>query len=154
MRAAKIVAPREWAVEELPSPEPGEGECRVAVEACGICGSDLHFLDHGLFAPGLVPGHEMAGIIDVVGPGCNGLREGQPFPMLLKECTLAFSNCYCHGGAERADFEVAAGLIDTERELLGRLVTHRLPLAEVSRSFELAADKRSGAVKVAIQPAP
>ena len=47
MRAV-IIRQGELVVEELPVPEPGEGEVLVKTIACGICGSDLHFLKNGL----------------------------------------------------------------------------------------------------------
>ena len=63
---------------ELPIPEPGPGEVRVAVEACGICHSDA-FVKEGLW-PELelprVPGHEVAGRIDAVGEGVDAWKVG------------------------------------------------------------------------------
>lgn len=63
---------------ELPIPEPGAGQVRVAVEACGICHSDA-FVKEGLW-PELelprVPGHEVAGRVDAVGDGVVGLEPG------------------------------------------------------------------------------
>lgn len=62
-----------------PVPEPGPGEVRVRVEACGVCGSDL-FLQKGGFGDRVpfpvVPGHEAAGIIDAVGPGVTAVNPG------------------------------------------------------------------------------
>jgi alcohol dehydrogenase/propanol-preferring alcohol dehydrogenase len=59
-------------------PEPGPGEVRVKVQACGICHSDVVVKD-GLL-PGVrypaVPGHEIAGVIDAVGPGVVGWTAG------------------------------------------------------------------------------
>jgi 2-desacetyl-2-hydroxyethyl bacteriochlorophyllide A dehydrogenase len=54
-----------------PIPEPGPGEARVRIEACGVCGSDLFLQAGGFGAEKLpvVPGHEAAGVIDAVGPG-------------------------------------------------------------------------------------
>jgi propanol-preferring alcohol dehydrogenase len=60
-------------------PEPGPGEVRVRVEACGVCGSDL-FLQKGGFGEDKlprVPGHEAAGRVDALGPGVEDLTEGQ-----------------------------------------------------------------------------
>lgn len=63
---------------ERPIPEPGPGEVRLRVEACGICHSDA-FVKDGLF-PGIayprVPGHEVAGRIDAAGPGVAGWEVG------------------------------------------------------------------------------
>jgi len=59
-------------------PEPGPGQVRIKVEACGICHSDM-FVKSGAF-PGLVmpriPGHEIAGRIDAVGPNVNAWKKG------------------------------------------------------------------------------
>lgn len=64
---------------ERPLPEPGPGEVRVRVEACGVCGSD-HFLQAGGFGPGVgfpvVPGHEAAGRVDALGDGVAGFAVG------------------------------------------------------------------------------
>jgi len=64
--------------EERPVPEPGPGEVRIKVHACGICHSD-HFVTGALW-PGLelprVPGHEIAGVIDTVGEGVTQLAAG------------------------------------------------------------------------------
>jgi D-arabinose 1-dehydrogenase-like Zn-dependent alcohol dehydrogenase len=60
-------------------PEPGPGHVRIKVHACGICHSDS-FTKEGTF-PGLqyprVPGHEIAGLIDAIGPGVAGWKTGQ-----------------------------------------------------------------------------
>lgn len=64
---------------ERPIPEPGPGEVRVKVQACGVCHSDSMAVD-GHF-PGVtfpvVPGHEVAGVIDAVGEGVPGWSVGQ-----------------------------------------------------------------------------
>jgi len=74
MRAA--VATGGLHVEEVPLPEPGPGEVRVRVLACGICGTDLHFEKAGLWAPGCIPGHEMLGEVDALGDGADGVARG------------------------------------------------------------------------------
>jgi D-arabinose 1-dehydrogenase-like Zn-dependent alcohol dehydrogenase len=64
---------------ERPIPEPGRGQVRIKVEACGICHSDVLVKD-GLW-PGLpyprVPGHEIAGRLDALGPDVAGWKTGQ-----------------------------------------------------------------------------
>lgn len=66
-------------LSERPIPSPGPGEVRVRVEACGICHSDVFSKQGGY--PGsswpLVPGHEVAGVVDEVGPGVEGSQDGQ-----------------------------------------------------------------------------
>lgn len=62
-----------------PIPEPGPGEVRVRVEACGVCGSD-HFLQAGGFGAKvpfpIIPGHEAAGRVDAVGEGVRDWSIG------------------------------------------------------------------------------
>jgi D-arabinose 1-dehydrogenase-like Zn-dependent alcohol dehydrogenase len=62
-----------------PTPEPGRGQVRIKVEACGICHSDL-LVKEGYW-PGIqyprVPGHEIAGRIDAVGPDVTQWKPGQ-----------------------------------------------------------------------------
>jgi D-arabinose 1-dehydrogenase-like Zn-dependent alcohol dehydrogenase len=64
---------------ERERPEPESGQVRIKVQACGVCHSDS-WAKEGSF-PGvhypLIPGHEIAGIIDAVGPGVNTWKTGQ-----------------------------------------------------------------------------
>jgi L-iditol 2-dehydrogenase len=65
--------PGEIALEERPVPRPGTNEVLVEVKAVGVCGSDVHFYEHGrigqvtVTAP-LILGHESAGVVAAVGP--------------------------------------------------------------------------------------
>lgn len=77
MRAACIRGPGRVELTRIARPEPGPGEVRVAVEACGICGSDLHLFHAGFFAPGTVPGHEAAGRVDALGADVAGFAAGE-----------------------------------------------------------------------------
>jgi len=69
--------PLEWT--ELPDPEPGPGEIRVRMLACGVCRTDLHVVDGDLPDPHLpiIPGHEIVGRIDKLGAGVTDLQPGQ-----------------------------------------------------------------------------
>ena len=64
---------------ELADPDPGRGEIRVKVGACGVCRTDLHVVDGDLPDPTLpiIPGHEIVGRIDRIGPGVEGLSVGE-----------------------------------------------------------------------------
>lgn len=65
-------------VEEVPYPVAGPGEVVLRIAACGLCGSDVHFLE-GMPAPGPVPitlGHEPAGTVEAVGDGVHGWAIG------------------------------------------------------------------------------
>jgi len=79
MRAAvlpAVGAPLE--IVERPIPQPGPGQARVRIEACGVCGSDL-FLQRGGFGADklpCVPGHEAAGVVDAVGEGVRAVAPG------------------------------------------------------------------------------
>lgn len=77
VQVARAKGPLELVEKEIP--EPGPGWVRIKVEACGICHSDS-FVVEGLF-PGIqyprVPGHEVTGVIDVVGSGVETWKPGQ-----------------------------------------------------------------------------
>ena len=77
MRAAVIAQAYKLETRELKSPHVGPGEVRVRVAATGVCGTDLH-LYGGHFDPvyPLVPGHEIAGVVDEVGAGVLDIHEG------------------------------------------------------------------------------
>jgi alcohol dehydrogenase, propanol-preferring len=64
---------------ERPLPEPGPGEVRVRVQACGVCGSDLFLQQGGFGADKLprIPGHEAAGVVDALGQGVEGFAAGE-----------------------------------------------------------------------------
>ena len=65
-------------LEELPTPTPGPGEIRVRVRCCGLCHTDLHTVEGDLQLPRLpvVPGHQIVGIVDTLGPGTHVFKEG------------------------------------------------------------------------------
>jgi threonine dehydrogenase-like Zn-dependent dehydrogenase len=71
MRAARFSGPgTPVRIEEVPYPEPGPDEVVVRVAACGVCGSDLHFLeDIPLPTSPITLGHEPAGTIESIGTG-------------------------------------------------------------------------------------
>ncbi|HEU4342282.1 MAG TPA: alcohol dehydrogenase [Candidatus Binatia bacterium] len=80
MRVAQVTRPNgPFEIVEREIPEPGAGQVRIKVEACGICHSDS-VTKEGTW-PGIeyprVPGHEVAGIIDAVGGGVAGWTDGQ-----------------------------------------------------------------------------
>jgi D-arabinose 1-dehydrogenase-like Zn-dependent alcohol dehydrogenase len=80
MRVAQVSRPKgPFEIVEREIPEPAAGTVRIRVHACGICHSDS-VTREGLF-PGIqyprVPGHEVAGVIDAVGPGVAGWEAGE-----------------------------------------------------------------------------
>jgi propanol-preferring alcohol dehydrogenase len=65
------------ALVEAPVPRPGPGEVAIAVEACGVCRTDLHILEGEVPARlPIVPGHQAAGRVAAVGPGVVGFAPG------------------------------------------------------------------------------
>ncbi|MBI1963793.1 MAG: alcohol dehydrogenase catalytic domain-containing protein [Candidatus Rokubacteria bacterium] len=80
MRAARFYAAREpLRIEEVEARAPGHGEVRIAVEACGICGTDLHVAIEGTIQLPQTPiilGHEAAGVVAAVGAGVTRWKAG------------------------------------------------------------------------------
>ncbi len=81
MRVATVVGPRQIRLEEAPVPAPGPGDALVRIEAVGICGSDLHYYAHGRIGDSRLPaghvlGHEVAGVVDALGPDTAGPAPG------------------------------------------------------------------------------
>src|SRR5262250_147923 len=78
-KAVEVSAPGTLRVVERPVPEPGAGQVRIRVEACGICHSDAAVVT-GAY-PGLelprVPGHEAVGRIESLGGGVSRWKIGQ-----------------------------------------------------------------------------
>jgi propanol-preferring alcohol dehydrogenase len=64
---------------ERDAPEPAAGEVRVRVSVCGVCRTDLHLAEGDLSPHGndVVPGHEIVGVVDRLGPGAGRFRIGQ-----------------------------------------------------------------------------
>ena len=95
----KIGAPLEWM--ELADRQPGPGEIRVKVAACGVCRTDLHVVDGELPDPKVpvIPGHEIVGRIDALGAGVEGLSLGERvgIPWLGHTCGVC---PYCIGNQE------------------------------------------------------
>ena len=80
MKVAQVPGPGgDFEIVEREIPDPGVGQVRIQVQACGVCGSDA-FTKEGSW-PGIqyprVPGHEVAGIIDAVGAGVSTWKKGQ-----------------------------------------------------------------------------
>ncbi|QPC91631.1 zinc-dependent alcohol dehydrogenase family protein [Mesorhizobium sp. INR15] len=84
----RLKSPLAWM--ELPDRQPGPGEIRIQITACGVCRTDLHVVDGELPNPVLpvIPGHEIVGRVDAIGPGVVGLVDGERVgvPWLGRTC--------------------------------------------------------------------
>lgn len=80
MKAAVFLGNGKFETREVTLPEPGEGQVLLRVAACGVCGTDVHIY-HGdkgsaKVSPPVVLGHEVAGIVEKIGPGVSSLSVG------------------------------------------------------------------------------
>lgn len=89
------------AIEEMPTPTLRDGEVLLRVAACGLCHTDLHYLDHGVPTfqkPPIILGHEAAGTVERIGPGVSGVATGD---RVLAPSVWACGRCrYCRAGRE------------------------------------------------------
>jgi len=98
MRALLLSEYKTLSVVDMPVPEPGDDEVLVRVQACGICGSDVHGYDGstGRRIPPLVMGHEAAGIVERTGAGVEGFAAGE---RVTFDSTVSCGRChFCHRG--------------------------------------------------------
>ncbi len=88
-------------VTDVPTPSPSAGEVLVRVAGCGMCHTDLHYLDHGVKTfkdPPIVLGHEAAGTVESVGVGVDETLVGS---RVLIPAVLSCGRCpYCRKGRE------------------------------------------------------
>jgi propanol-preferring alcohol dehydrogenase len=138
MRAMVLHAPgQRLCLEERPEPVPRAGEVLLRVEACAVCRTDLHIVDGELSLPRLpiVPGHEIVGIVERVGPGVDTLTRGMRVgvPWLGGTC----GHCvYCVGEHENLCDEP----VFTGRNRDGGFATHVLAAAAFCLPLDLALD--------------
>ena len=81
-QAAVLYAPHDMRIEERPVPRSGPREVLIEIKAVGVCGSDVHYYEHGrigtyVVRQPLILGHESAGVIVDVGEGVGRERIGQ-----------------------------------------------------------------------------
>lgn len=89
------------ALVERPDPEPGPGELRVQVRVCGVCRTDLHLAEGDLAParPAVVPGHEIVGTVDRLGPGATRFAVGDRVGIAWLRHTCGTCS-FCRRGAE------------------------------------------------------
>lgn len=82
MKAIVIHAARDLRIEDRPVEDPQAGQLRLKLATGGICGSDLHYYNHGGFGAvrlrePMILGHEVSARVEAVGPGVSGFEIGQ-----------------------------------------------------------------------------
>jgi len=98
MKALLLSEYKKLEVADLPRPVPGPEEVLVRVEACGICGSDVHGYDgtSGRRIPPIVMGHEAAGVVAELGSGVSDFKVGD---RVTFDSTVYCGACdYCRSG--------------------------------------------------------
>src|SRR5437660_9170447 len=82
-------------------PEPGAGEVRVRVSTCGVCRTDLHLAEGDLLPkrPAVVPGHEVVGYVEALGPGASRFAMGARVGIAWLRHTCGVCR-YCLRGSE------------------------------------------------------
>ena len=111
MKALLLSAYNHLEFVDMPAPIAGPDEVLVRVEACGICGSDVHGLDGstGRRIPPIVMGHEAAGVVAAVGSGVNDIAVGD---RVTFDSTISCGKChYClHGDINLCDNREVIGV--------------------------------------------
>jgi propanol-preferring alcohol dehydrogenase len=92
-------SPLEYA--EVAEPQPGPGEVRLKVRCCAVCRTDLHVIEGDLprHTLPIVPGHQVVGVVDALGPSCQRLAIGQRVGVAWLRQTCGFC-CFCRVGRE------------------------------------------------------
>jgi 6-hydroxycyclohex-1-ene-1-carbonyl-CoA dehydrogenase len=109
MKAAVFYGPDQpLKIEEVPTPEPAPGQVMIKTAACGVCHTDLHYIDHGVPTfkkPPLILGHEPSGTIAGLGQDVSGFKEGDK---VLAPAVLTCGVCeFCRTGREN----ICAGMV-------------------------------------------
>ncbi len=106
MRAMILTAPAPietspLALSEIDVPQPGPGDVRVRVLACGLCRTDLHVIEADLppHKSKIIPGHQIVGVVDRLGPGASRFKIGDRVGIAWLGSTCG--HCpYCRKGRE------------------------------------------------------
>lgn len=88
-------------IEDVPMPQVGPSEALIKVAACGVCHTDLHYLEHGVPTfkkPPIILGHEASGVVEEIGSQVTTVRVGQ---RVLIPAVLTCGHCaLCRAGRE------------------------------------------------------
>ncbi|MBW4708376.1 L-idonate 5-dehydrogenase [Roseobacter sp. YSTF-M11] len=144
MKSIVIHGPRDLRIEDARVDAPGAGEVQIAVAAGGICGSDLHYYQHGGFGTirirePMILGHEVSGHIVALGPDVTGLRVGQL--VAVSPSRPCLSCRYCEEGLHNHCLNM-------------RFYGSAMPFPHIQGAFRqmLVADQRQCAPAVGLSP--
>jgi propanol-preferring alcohol dehydrogenase len=101
LRRSDDVARNPLELQTVPCPDPAADEVRVKVRVCGVCRTDLHVVEGELpdIKPHVIPGHEVVGIVDAIGPAVADLHEGDRVGIAWLQGTCGQCD-YCTTGRE------------------------------------------------------
>jgi propanol-preferring alcohol dehydrogenase len=99
--SASLIESNPLAWTEQPEPVPGTGDVRLKVHVCAICRTDLHVIEGDLPPEKrpIIPGHQIVGVIDTLGPACTRLRVGMRVGAAWLRHTCGICR-YCRAGRE------------------------------------------------------
>ena len=136
LNAAKPVDQNPLQLEDIPLPVPGTGEVRIRVQVCGVCHTDLHTAEGDITPPKLpiVPGHQVVGIVDAVGPGTSEYREGDRVgvPWLYSTDGVC---AYCRRGQENLCESARFTGFDVNGGYAERIIVPTSSVYPIARSF-------------------
>ena len=103
MKLVRVHGPGHYSIDEVDAPQAAANDAIVRVEACGICGSDIHFVRGGVTRPNNEPmplGHEAAGVVVSVGSNVKDVKPGMR--VFINPMSDDETNVMGNGGTEGA----------------------------------------------------
>ncbi|MFC1736874.1 zinc-binding dehydrogenase, partial [Candidatus Hydrogenedentota bacterium] len=138
MKALVLKDKRQFEMTDIPEPQAGPGEARIAVKTVGLCGTDVHIYDgqfsHRLKYPTVI-GHEFAGVVDQIGEGVTHLGLGQ---RVVADPTLPCGTCaWCQRGELNYCPDVKVIGVDRDGAMAEKIVVpaHKVHALPESVSF-------------------
>jgi propanol-preferring alcohol dehydrogenase len=137
VRAPAPIDERPLEYVERPDPEPGPGEIRVRVHACGVCRTDLHLAEGDLEPrrPGVTPGHEVVGVVDRLGAGAGRFAVGDRVGIAWLRHTCGRCR-WCRHGAENLCLSPAFTGWDADGGFAERAVVHEAYAYDLPADFD------------------
>jgi len=136
MKALVLSEYKKLDLVDMQKPQPGDDELLIRVQACGICGSDVHGYDGstGRRLPPIVMGHEAAGIIEAVG---SAVTDFHPGDRVTFDSTVSCGKCfYCRRGlVNLCDHREVIGVSTPEFRRMGAFAEYVTVPARIAYSL-------------------